>query len=121
MSNSFFVTATQNTAKALWSLTAFLNRAIPARPMPNPCWAKTKSLPLSSDREQLDRKYPESTQSLCPECNKESVRAVLEGNASVAAFRDHPGLIDAFLVEDNGRIPCAKLVTNTVLLKTSYR
>lgn len=71
--------------------------------MPNPSWA-TKSLPSSGEREPLNRQYPQQTRSLCPECNKESVNAVLEGDLSVGGFRDNPGLIDAMVLEEAGRI-----------------
>ena len=103
MSISFLKTPTQNFAETFWSLAAFLNRRIPAHPMPQPSWA-TKPLLSSSEREQLESEYPRNTQSLCPECNKEAVSAVLEGHSSVASFRDNPGLIEATLVEENGRI-----------------
>ena len=96
-------TPTQNLAETLWSLASFLNRTVPARPMPQPSWA-TKPLQLKDKRERLDSEYPRSTLSLCPECNKEAVSAVLKGDSSVASFRDNPGLIDASIVEESGRI-----------------
>jgi len=42
--------------------------------------------------------------SLCPECNREAVEAVIKGEATIADFRDRPGIIDAKILEEAGRI-----------------
>ena len=47
---------------------------------------------------------PRRTLSLCPDCNHEAVEAVTRGEASLADFRDRPGIIEAQIVEEAGRI-----------------
>ena len=42
--------------------------------------------------------------SLCPECNRKAVEAVIKGEATIADFRDRPGIIDAKILEEAGRI-----------------
>ena len=55
---------------------------------------------------------PRNTLSLCPQCNIEATDAVIRGQASIAEFRDRPGVIEAEIVEEAGRIlmrkACAK-------------
>ena len=38
---------------------------------------------------------PRRTLSLCPDCNREAVEAVIRGQSDVAKFRESPGIIDA--------------------------
>jgi len=52
----------------------------------------------------METGVPRRTLSLCPECNREAADAVIRGNASVADFRDRPGIIEAEIVEEAGRI-----------------
>ena len=47
---------------------------------------------------------PRRTLSLCPECNREAVEDVIRGDASLADFRDRPGIIEAEILEEAGRI-----------------
>jgi uncharacterized radical SAM superfamily Fe-S cluster-containing enzyme len=47
---------------------------------------------------------PRRTLSLCPECNRETVDSVIRGETGVADFRDRPGIIEAEIVEEAGRI-----------------
>ena len=47
---------------------------------------------------------PRRTLSLCPDCNREAVEGVISGEASLADFRDHPGIIEAEILEEAGRI-----------------
>ena len=47
---------------------------------------------------------PRRTLSLCPECNREAVNAVIVGDANLADFRDRPGIIEAEIIEEAGRI-----------------
>ncbi len=47
---------------------------------------------------------PRRTLSLCPDCNREAVEAVTRGEASLTDFRDRPGIIDAQIIEEAGRI-----------------
>lgn len=47
---------------------------------------------------------PRRTLSLCPDCNREAVEGVIGGQASLADFRDRPGIIEAEILEEAGRI-----------------
>ena len=47
---------------------------------------------------------PRKTLSLCPGCNREIAEAVIAGEASLTDFRDRPGIIDADILEEGGRI-----------------
>ena len=47
---------------------------------------------------------PRRTLSLCPDCNREAVEGVIRGEASLADFRDRPGIIEAEILEEAGRI-----------------
>ena len=47
---------------------------------------------------------PRKTLSLCPDCNREAVEAVLKGEIDVADFRDNPGVTEAEILEEGGRI-----------------
>jgi uncharacterized radical SAM superfamily Fe-S cluster-containing enzyme len=47
---------------------------------------------------------PRRTLSLCPDCNREAAEGVIRGGASLADFRDRPGIIEAEIVEEAGRI-----------------
>ncbi len=66
---------------------------------------------------------PRRTQSLCPRCNADAVSAVLNGFANVTDFRSDPGVIDAHIVEESGRIvmrkTCAKHGTFEDVLSTN--
>ena len=52
---------------------------------------------------------PRRTLSLCPDCNREAVEGVIRGEASLADFRDRPGIIEAEILEDAGRILMRKV------------
>jgi 7,8-dihydro-6-hydroxymethylpterin dimethyltransferase len=47
---------------------------------------------------------PRRTLSLCPDCNREAVEDVIRGEATLADFRDRPGIIEAEILEEAGRI-----------------
>jgi hypothetical protein len=47
---------------------------------------------------------PRRTLSLCPECNREAAEATVRGDSSLADFRDRPGVIEAEILEEAGRI-----------------
>jgi len=47
---------------------------------------------------------PRRTLSLCPECNREAVDSVIRGESSVTDFGDRPGIIEAEIIEEAGRI-----------------
>jgi len=47
---------------------------------------------------------PRRTLSLCPDCTREAVEGVIRGEASLADFRDRPGIIEAEIMEEAGCI-----------------
>jgi len=98
-------------ANAAWHLSRAVTRLLPERSTPAPAWAPT-ALPKSHDRSTPPVGVPRRTQSLCPRCNADAVDAVLGGFANVTDFRTDPGVIDAHILEDSGRIlmrkACAK-------------
>jgi uncharacterized radical SAM superfamily Fe-S cluster-containing enzyme len=52
----------------------------------------------------METGVPRKTLSLCPGCNREAVDAVLKGEIDAADFRDNPGVIEAEILEEGGRI-----------------
>jgi 7,8-dihydro-6-hydroxymethylpterin dimethyltransferase len=65
-------------------------------------------LPKSHERTAPALGLPRRTQSLCPHCNREAVDAVLAGARSVADFREAPGVIEAQILEESGRVVMRK-------------
>jgi len=47
---------------------------------------------------------PRKTLSLCPDCNREAINAVNSGRADLEHFRNSPGIIEAEIFEEAGRI-----------------
>ena len=90
-------------SNAGWSLSASLNAILPQGELPNPSWAPGPLL-KSWERMQMMTGVPRKTQSLCPECNREAAEDVIKAKASMADFRDRPGIIDAEILEEAGRI-----------------
>jgi 7,8-dihydro-6-hydroxymethylpterin dimethyltransferase len=90
-------------ANAVWKLLRPINSAIPEGHMPSPKWAPGPLL-KSGQRRPLDQGVPRKTLSLCPDCNHESVEAVLKGEIDTSDFRDNPGIIEAEVVEEGSRI-----------------
>ena len=109
-------------ANAGWHLSGAASRALPERKGPTPVWAPAP-LPKSRDRSTPAFGVPRRTQSLCPRCNADAVGAVLHGVANVTDFRTDPGVIDAQIVEESGRIvmrkTCAKHGTFEDVLSTN--
>jgi len=92
-----------STANAIWKLIRPINNALPEGHLPSPSWAPSRLL-KQRDRMPMDTGVPRKTLSLCPECNREAVGAVLKGEIGVADFRDNPGIIEAEILEEGGRI-----------------
>ena len=94
-----------------WRLLTNVNAILPEGELPRPSWAPG---PLLKSRERMPMMtgVPRNTLSLCPRCNIEATDAVIRGQASIAEFRDRPGVIEAQIVEEAGRIlmrkACAK-------------
>jgi uncharacterized radical SAM superfamily Fe-S cluster-containing enzyme len=70
---------------------------------PHPVWAPGP-LPRASERSRPEFGFPRATKSLCPECNREAVNSVLHHQKGLDTFIEDPGVIDAQLVEEAGRI-----------------
>jgi 7,8-dihydro-6-hydroxymethylpterin dimethyltransferase len=84
-----------------------LRQLSPQRSRPTPAWA-SGPLPKSHERTAPALGLPRRTQSLCPQCNREAVDAVLAGARTVAEFRDAPGVIEAQILEESGRVVMQK-------------
>ena len=94
---------TRSLSNAAWSFARNIDSILPHGKLPQPSWAPSP-LPRSSERVLMPTGVPRRTLSLCPNCNRESVEAVTRGEASLADFRDRPGIIEAEIVEEAGSI-----------------
>jgi uncharacterized radical SAM superfamily Fe-S cluster-containing enzyme len=90
-------------SNAAWSFAKNINSILPHSKLPQPSWAPAP-LRRSWERVPMASGVPRRTLSLCPECNREAVDTVIRGNSSVADFCDRPGIIEAEIVEEAGRI-----------------
>ena len=93
----------RSVSNAAWSFARNINSILPAGNLPQPSWAPAP-LPKSSERVPMKMGVPRRTLSLCPECNREAVEATVSGDSSLADFRDRPGIVDAEILEEAGRI-----------------
>jgi 7,8-dihydro-6-hydroxymethylpterin dimethyltransferase len=93
----------RSVSNAAWSFARNINAILPAGNLPQPSWAPGP-LTKSSDRVPMMMGVPRRTLSLCPECNSEAAEAVVKRDASLADFRDRPGIIEAEILEEAGRI-----------------
>ncbi len=90
-------------SNAAWSFGRNINSILPHGKLPQPSWAPGP-LPRSWERVPMATGVPRRTLSLCPDCNREAAEGVISGEASLADFRDHPGIIEAEILEEAGRI-----------------
>ena len=90
-------------ANAIWKVTRPINSTLPEGRLPSPKWAPGPLL-KRGQRQPMDQGVPRKTLSLCPDCNNEAVEAVLQGEMNITAFRDNPGIVEAEIVEEGGRI-----------------
>jgi len=97
------VNFTRSISNAAWSAARSINSILPFGKLPQPSWAPSR-LPRSWERTPMATGVPRRTLSLCPECNRETVDSVIRGETGVAEFRDRPGIIEAEIVEEAGRI-----------------
>ena len=86
-----------------WLLSKNLNAILPNGELPRPTWAPGRLL-KSWERVPMTSGVPRRTRSLCPDCNRDAADAVISGDATIADFRDRPGIIEAEIVEEAGRI-----------------
>jgi len=90
-------------SNAAWSFARNINSILPHGKLPQPSWAPGR-LPRSWERTPMATGVPRRTLSLCPECNREAVDSVIRDETGVADFRDRPGIIEAEIVQEAGRI-----------------
>ncbi|MGB7847171.1 MAG: hypothetical protein WBL63_16260 [Candidatus Acidiferrum sp.] len=91
------------TSSAAWTIASSVNRVLPAGALPASSWAPGWLL-RKHQRTPMGTGVPRRTLSLCPECNREAVEAVIRGQSDVDGFRERPGIIDAEILEEGGRI-----------------
>ncbi len=92
-----------SSSNAAWIATQAVNRAIPEGTLPSPTWAPGRLL-KRRERGPMPTGVPRRTLSLCPDCNREAIEAVLRSERDLAYFGEHPGTIDAEIVEECGHI-----------------
>jgi 7,8-dihydro-6-hydroxymethylpterin dimethyltransferase len=90
-------------ANGAWSILRRVDSIFPEGNLPNPSWAPGP-LPKARKRSPMAAGVPRTTLSLCPSCNREALIAVVHGQQDIATFRQRPGIIDAEILEEGGRI-----------------
>jgi len=91
------------TAKITWKVLRKINSLLPEGDLPSPSWAPGRLL-KQRERTPMAVGVPRRTQSLCPDFNREAVERVLKGEMDLADFRDNPGVVEAQILEEGGRI-----------------
>jgi 7,8-dihydro-6-hydroxymethylpterin dimethyltransferase len=86
-----------------WNILRTFNRILAEGALPSPSWAPGPLL-RSDRRTPMDIGVPRKTLSLCPDCNHDAVDAVIRRESDIGAFRDNPGVIEADIIEEAGRI-----------------
>src|SRR5258708_29618013 len=66
------------TSSAAWTIASSVNRVLPEGALPAPSWAPGRLL-KKHQRTPMGTGVPRRTLSLCPECNREAVEAVIRG------------------------------------------
>src|SRR5438552_4554033 len=90
-------------SNATWLVSKAINEVFPEGNLRSPSWAPGRLL-KRRERAPMPTGIPRSTLSLCPDCNREAVEAVLKGEIDIANFRENPGVIEAEILEEGGRI-----------------
>ncbi len=93
----------RSASNGAWQVSRAINGVFPEGNLPSPSWAPGRLL-KRQERMLIATGIPRKTLSLCPDCNHEAVEAVLKGEIDVADFRDNPGVIEAEILEEGGRI-----------------
>ena len=93
----------RSASKGAWLISKTLNAIVPNRELPRPTWAPGQLL-KSWERMPMTTGVPRKVPSLCPDCNREAVEAVISREKSIGDFRDRPGIIEAEIIEEAGRI-----------------
>ena len=92
----------------LWNLTDYINSRVPAGTLSTPNWAPGRLL-KSCERSMPPLGLPRKTTSLCPKCNQEAAFDVLCEAKGQSDFADDPGLIEAEILEEAGRVLMRKV------------
>src|SRR5260370_32161673 len=90
-------------SNAAWLVSNAINDVFPEGNLPSPSWAPGRLL-KRQERMPMTTGIPRKTLSLCPDCNHEAVEAVLKGEIDAGNFRDNPGVVEAEILEEGGRI-----------------
>jgi 7,8-dihydro-6-hydroxymethylpterin dimethyltransferase len=94
--------APSRAAGIAWNVAQLINRSLPEGQLPTPVWSST---PLKKKRERVSPPLgPRMTQSVCPKCLIETRDGVLGGTTNATDLIDHPGVIDAEVVEEAGTV-----------------
>jgi len=94
--------ASSKAAGIAWNAAQLINRSLPEGQLPTPVWS---SAPLKKKRERVSPPLgPRTTQSVCPKCLTEVRDCVLGGTMNATDLIDHPGVIDAEIVEEAGTV-----------------
>jgi uncharacterized radical SAM superfamily Fe-S cluster-containing enzyme len=96
-------------ADLAWKAVQAVNTRIPEGELPHPKWAPGK-IAKSRERSVPPLGFPRVTDSLCPRCVPEIRTRIVKGEADInLLLKNHPGEIQAQLVEENGRILMRKV------------
>jgi 7,8-dihydro-6-hydroxymethylpterin dimethyltransferase len=91
-----------------WNLLQYVNSKIPAGDLRRPAWAPGRLL-KSDERSMPPLGVPRKTISICPKCNQERVSEALCRERPLSEFADDPGLIEAQILEEAGRVLMRKV------------
>ncbi len=92
-----------------WRAFQAVNTRFPEGELPHPKWAPRKIL-KSYERSAPPLGFPRVTDSLCPRCVPEVRNEIVRGDADLATLiSNHPGEIQAQLIEEDGRILMRKV------------
>src|SRR5260370_26843919 len=91
------------TSSAAWTIASSVDRVLPEGALPAPSWAPGPLL-KKHQRTPMGAGVPRRTLSLCPECNREAVEAVISGQRDVCGFRGDPGILGAAVLCGGGGI-----------------
>jgi 7,8-dihydro-6-hydroxymethylpterin dimethyltransferase len=90
-------------SNGVWSVCKRIDDAFPEGNLPRPTWAPGQLL-KARQRKPMAAGIPRKTLSLCPDCNRQALNAVVKGQQDIANFRERPGVIEAEILEEGGRI-----------------
>lgn len=93
---------------------------LPQRQLPRPSWAPSR-LPRSWERLPMVTGVPRTTLSLCPECNREAVDAVVHGGDIVRLQRPGQESSKPRSWKRQGAFSCARLVRSMGHLNTCFQ